>query len=118
MKRPRGSQIWILVMGLITSVACRGDTGLMATRVVHFYGSNGILPIGELFQGSDGLLYGATAQGGDFGHGTIFKTTLDGCLTTLFSFGGPNGSFPCTTPLCACNVDFYGVPSYVGLNLN
>ena len=43
--------------------------------------------------GSDGSLYGTTAAGGNrFDGGTVFKMTLDGQLTTLYSF--------CTTNQC------------------
>jgi uncharacterized repeat protein (TIGR03803 family) len=43
--------------------------------------------------GSDGNFYGTTETGGNrFGGGTVFKMTLDGQLTTLYSF--------CTTDEC------------------
>jgi uncharacterized repeat protein (TIGR03803 family) len=43
--------------------------------------------------GSDGSFYGTTAAGGNrFGGGTVYKMTLDGKLTTLYSF--------CTTNQC------------------
>ncbi len=41
-----------------------------------------------LIQASDGNLYGATASGGANGGGTIYKLTLSGALTTLYSFPG------------------------------
>jgi len=51
-------------------------------------------------QGSDGNFYGTTASGGAFtdqngeGFGTVFKMTLDGTITTLYSFSGPDGKYP------------------------
>src|SRR5881398_852983 len=43
-------------------------------------------PLAALIQGSDGNLYGTTAGGLPNEYGTVFKTTLDGTLTTLFVF--------------------------------
>ena len=52
-------------------------------------------------QGSDGNFYGTTASGGAFtdqngeGFGTVFRMTLDGTITTLYSFtfSGPDGKY-------------------------
>src|SRR5580692_3821438 len=41
---------------------------------------------GTLIQAADGNLYGATYFGGSGGAGTVFKITLGGTLTTLYSF--------------------------------
>ena len=55
--------------------------------------ADGTNPYGALVQGADGSLYGTTSTGGNTGVncwltgcGTIFKITLDGTLTTLYSF--------------------------------
>jgi uncharacterized repeat protein (TIGR03803 family) len=40
-----------------------------------------------LIQGTDGNLYGTTADGGASGNPTVFKITAGGTLTTLHSFG-------------------------------
>jgi uncharacterized repeat protein (TIGR03803 family) len=42
-----------------------------------------------LIQGSDGNLYGTTAGGGAHSRGTVFRLTLAGVETILYSFGGP-----------------------------
>jgi uncharacterized repeat protein (TIGR03803 family) len=66
--------------------------------------ADGALPLAELVQAEDGNLYGTTAVGGNSsgpvcgpggagGCGTIFKITLQGALTTLYSF--------CSQPNCA-----------------
>jgi uncharacterized repeat protein (TIGR03803 family) len=47
---------------------------------------DGIQPYGTLIQASDGNLYGTTYLGGNNNAGTIFEMTLDGVLTTLYSF--------------------------------
>ena len=59
-----------------------------------FNGSDGGNPSSELVQGSDGLFYGTTAQGGPNGLGTVYKITSGGVLTTLGSFDGSNGRNP------------------------
>jgi len=39
-------------------------------------------------------LYGVTSMGGDKNLGTVFKITLTGKLTSLYSFRGPHGAHP------------------------
>ena len=64
------------------------------TTLVDFTGPNGTHPLCALIQASDGNLYGTTGGGGGDanGHefathyGTVFKVTLDGTLTTIFTF--------------------------------
>jgi uncharacterized repeat protein (TIGR03803 family) len=95
---------------------------LMPIIVTSFYGTNGEQPLGGLVQGSDGMLYGTTASsdvalgGGAFagGPGTIFRTTLNGSLTTLVTFNGTNGDFPSTPPVQAADGNFYGATYYGG----
>src|SRR5580700_10360494 len=49
--------------------------------------SDGAYPWSALVLGSDGNFYGTTQQGGNnSGAGTIFKMTIGGKLTTLYSF--------------------------------
>ncbi len=49
--------------------------------------TDGSFPTGPgLLLGADGNLYGTTSQGGAFGLGTVFRSTLTGKLTTLYSF--------------------------------
>ena len=51
--------------------------------------------IAPLVQGMDGNLYGTTFAGGTNGPGTVFKLTLSGALTPLYSFtGGLDGANP------------------------
>jgi len=52
-----------------------------------FAGTDGTSPYGRLIQGSDGLLYGTTYQGGLSNLGTIFKLGADGGgYTTMHNF--------------------------------
>ena len=65
-----------------------------------------------LVQASDGNLYGTTLGGGTQGHGTVFKITKSGTLTTLYSFcaqsGCADGEFPQTGLVQASNGNLYG----------
>jgi uncharacterized repeat protein (TIGR03803 family) len=69
-----------------------------------------------LIQGRDGNLYGLTAYGGPDGLGTIFKTTLDGTLTLLWTFvgNGAGGSLPTGSLVEADDGNFYGVTQSAG----
>lgn len=63
-----------------------------------FEGTNGASPEGALTVGADDNLYGTTFYGGiafPAGYGTIFRATIDGGVTPLFSFnGGSDGANP------------------------
>ena len=49
--------------------------------------ADGANPYATLVQGTDGNLYGTTARGGNSSfNGTLFKSTTDGSLTTLYTF--------------------------------
>ncbi len=70
-----------------------------------------------LIRGVDGSLYGTTAGGGAYNNGTVFKITLSGTLTTLYSFcaqsGCPDGSEP-ETVVQANDGSFYGTTAVGG----
>jgi uncharacterized repeat protein (TIGR03803 family) len=56
---------------------------------------DGAHPSAALIQGTDGLLYGTTPDGGAFGHGSLFKLTTDGAFSLLYSFtNGMDGAAP------------------------
>jgi len=77
---------------------------------------DGFAPQGGLVRAASGSLYGITGAGGADGHGTIFKITLGGTLTTLYSFcsqsGCPNGASGAAL-VQSTNGFFYGT-SYSG----
>src|SRR5260370_7027167 len=54
--------------------------------------TDGANPTAGLVQGSDGSFYGTTNVGGANNHGTVFKITAGGTLTTLYSFSAPMNS--------------------------
>ena len=49
---------------------------------------DGAFPYGGVIQATDGNLYGAANNGGAYNAGTIFRVTLAGQETTLYSFSG------------------------------
>src|ERR1039458_1471192 len=66
-----------------------------------------------LVQAANGDLYGTTAGAGTNGHGTVFKITPSGTLTTLYSFCSrssacTDGFQPYAGLVQAANGDFYG----------
>jgi uncharacterized repeat protein (TIGR03803 family) len=78
---------------------------------------HGSAPQGVLFQGSDGNLYGATVSGGanGLGCGVVYRMTLTGTESVLYSFGssnpdgcGPNGLIQ------GADGNFYGTTSSGG----
>jgi uncharacterized repeat protein (TIGR03803 family) len=83
------------------------------TNLVSFNGSNGNNPLYmTLVDGADGNFYGATYNGGGKPAcpdcGTVFKVTPAGSLTTLYSFGGPDGANPAAGLIRAGDGNFYG----------
>jgi uncharacterized repeat protein (TIGR03803 family) len=61
--------------------------------VLHTFtgGSDGEMPSGGVVMDSSGNLYGATALGGAYLDGTVFKVSLTGTETTLYTFGTSSG---------------------------
>jgi uncharacterized repeat protein (TIGR03803 family) len=50
---------------------------------------DGAYPSAGLIQGSDGYLYGTTVKGGTGNCGTVFRISLSGSYSNLYSFQGP-----------------------------
>jgi len=68
--------------------------GVFSTFHTFAY-SDGAAPFAGLIQATDGNLYGTTSSGGaNQYYGTVFEITLSGSLTTLHSFGSPDGAYP------------------------
>jgi uncharacterized repeat protein (TIGR03803 family) len=72
-------------------------------------------------QGIDGNLYGTMSAGGAYGHGTIFRMTPRGQLTTLYNFCAtpncPDGAAPGAL-LQAINSSLYGITGAGGAGGN
>ena len=82
------------------------------------FAGDGATPLGALIQGSDGNFYGTTSAGGTNGNGTVFKITIGGVETWLYSFGSVagDGSYPNGSLIQASDDNFYGTTSTGGAN--
>ncbi|MGA2373126.1 MAG: choice-of-anchor tandem repeat GloVer-containing protein [Candidatus Korobacteraceae bacterium] len=91
----------------------------------HSNCADGLVPQAALVQGTDGNFYGTTSGGGASqnctvrnGCGTVFKITMSGALTTLYSFcSQPNcsdGSLPLAGMVQASDGNYYGTTSEGG----
>jgi uncharacterized repeat protein (TIGR03803 family) len=88
------------------------------TPIYSFSGGlDGSSPSGSLIQAADGSLYGTTPGGGSAGLGTVFKLTLSGTQTVLYSFASvPDGSRPTTGLIRASDGKLYGMTNDGGAN--
>ena len=91
-------------------------TGTLA--VLHSFGSgtDGSNPTAGIIPDGSGNLYGTTAFGGEYGHGTIFKVNaITGAETILHSFaGGADGANPNAGLIQDAAGNFYGTTQYGG----
>jgi uncharacterized repeat protein (TIGR03803 family) len=83
--------------------------------------TDGAGPYAGLVQAANGDFYGTTTfAGGSNDHGTVFKMTADGALTTLHSFcsqsGCTDGYGAYTGLIQAANGELYGTTYYGGAN--
>ena len=71
-----------------------------------------------MIQGKDGALYGTTAAGGAHGGGAVFKITLAGTYSLLYSFGATptDGLTPVSGLIEASDGSFYGTTASGGAN--
>jgi uncharacterized repeat protein (TIGR03803 family) len=80
--------------------------------------ADGYLPIAGLIQASDGNFYGDTYYGGTNDEGTVFRISLAGALTTIYSFCSQSnctdGSEPVAGLVQAIDGNFYGTTSGFG----
>uniref|UniRef100_UPI0025DB4527 beta strand repeat-containing protein n=1 Tax=Nevskia sp. TaxID=1929292 RepID=UPI0025DB4527 len=91
-----------------------------AVSVLHAFAgapSEGASPFGGVTQGADGALYGTTVGGGSTNAGTVFRLTLAGAYSTLYTFrtGSPviAGESPQSPLLLARDGNFYGTAANV-----
>lgn len=82
--------------------------------VVHHFGGGleGSSPSSPLVQGADGALYGSCRSGGERGAGTIYRISLNGDYTELYSFSGGSprvGKVPVGSLVAAADGWLYGV---------
>ena len=118
----------LLALPLLTAVVlCPSrvqaqSTGVLSGTLTDLYdfsgGSDGEYLFNGLVQGSDGNLYGTTANGGDAsGHGTVYQITPAGVLTTLYRFtGGSDGANPYAGLVQGSDGNLYGTTVNDGAN--
>lgn len=84
--------------------------------------ADGANPIAGLIQAADGYLYGTTFGGGANGSGTIFKISLSGVFSGLYSFCSESSCTDGATPYAplrqASDGNFYGTTNYGGATGN
>jgi len=89
------------------------------TQNTEGYCLDGNGPYTALVQGTNGALYGATHNGGVYGGGTIFRITMAGDFTRLYSFCSVSGCLDGEQPYAAlvqgADGNFYGVTGAGGL---
>jgi uncharacterized repeat protein (TIGR03803 family) len=76
-------------------------------------GNDGSYPQAGLVQDSDGNFYGTTSGGGTNSHGTVFKISTNGTLTSLHSFTSSDGAQPLGGLVRYSDGYFYGT-TWVG----
>ncbi len=117
---------WISAAGLLGIATLASPAGAASLNTLHSFtecagGScrDGSAPVGNLVMDSAGNFYGATAQGGKKGLGTIFELSPDGNggwrHSTLYSFCSEadcaDGKFPISTLIIDKDGSLYGVTS-------
>lgn len=92
--------------------------GTAATLHEFIGDGDGARPTAGLVQGSDGLLYGTTREGGSQNLGTIYRMTLDGDVEVVHSFTGEDdGAYPPDGSLTlGRDGNLYGTSSTNGYN--
>jgi uncharacterized repeat protein (TIGR03803 family) len=111
--------LWLRVSGalLLWSAAAVALPAQTFTTLHNFDATDGENPLAGLVQGTNGNLYGTTNLGGaNGGHGTVFKITPSGTLTTLHSFDGTDGEDPYAGLVQGANGDLYGTTQGGGAN--
>jgi uncharacterized repeat protein (TIGR03803 family) len=83
-------------------------TGALTT-LHSFSFTDGAYPASGLVLGANGLLYGSTTEGGEYGDGTVFDISTAGTFTTIHNFNGhTDGGPPIGSLVQATNGNFYG----------
>jgi len=109
----------IVLVFCATSISWAATDKDFFASLVSFDGANGANPQHiALIQATDGDFYGTTAYGGAYGEGTVFKMTLAGAVTTLYSFcteaNCTDGANPLGVLVQSSNGNFYGTTSAGG----
>jgi uncharacterized repeat protein (TIGR03803 family) len=107
----------LLALSVMTTIALPAQN---FTTLFSFDKTDGGKPGAALVQGTDGNFYGTTNVGGAHNHGTVFKITPGGTLTTLYNFcsqsGCTDGANPVGALVRAFSGEFFGVTWSGGAN--
>ena len=94
--------------------------GIFTTvRLFNNTANEGAAPYGTVIQASDGNLYGTCVSGGANGNGTVFKCTLGGVVSSVYSFsasGATDGRLPTGDLLQLSDGWMYGMARLGGAN--
>ena len=106
--------------GTVFKITSRGTMSTVYSFCPQNNCPDGGDPDAGLVQATDGNLYGTTVAGGAYNAGTIFKITLGGMLTTLYSFCSQSdcsdGEQPIAGLVQATDGNFYGTTHGGGAN--
>jgi uncharacterized repeat protein (TIGR03803 family) len=109
-------------VGNVVRITPTGEISSIYSFCSQPHCADGEVPITPPILGSDGNLYGVTAGGGSDldnggGWGTVYKITLDGQLTTLYTFCTVSPCLDGATPvgiMQAADGNLYGVTNSAG----
>ncbi|MEQ1858945.1 MAG: choice-of-anchor tandem repeat GloVer-containing protein [Chthoniobacteraceae bacterium] len=99
--------------GTFFEVDANGTATVLASFGLPDSGARGRFPIGELVHDGGTYFYGVTNEGGRFGAGTVFRTTIAGAVETLVDLSGHDGAAPGFEPSAGLTLgadrNFYGM---------
>lgn len=118
---PTGSHLYGTVEGGGTNNGAAFQLDLQ-TGLIDFYPFNGVdgsqPEAGVLFEPNSGIFYGTTANGGEFGLGTLYQIDSDGVETVLYNFCAKancsDGFSPRSTLIADQSGNLYGTASFGG----
>src|SRR3990172_8751076 len=94
-------------MGVVFRLTRSGEV----TVLHNFDAGTGKWPHGELIEGTDGLFYGTTTEGGPLGYGTAYRMDRAGAVTVLRAFDAITGP-PWAALLQASDGFLYGTTEW------
>jgi uncharacterized repeat protein (TIGR03803 family) len=105
--------------GTVFKITPSGTLTTLFSFCVPSVCTGGLHPFSGLVQAQDGDFYGTTFYGGTNTHGTIFKITPSGTLTTVYNFCSQSdctdGANPWSGLIQANDGNFYGTTYYGGI---
>lgn len=114
----RCAATWALIL-LVGVIQSPGQALYKTVRPFGIFELSSATPIGSLVEGTNGVLYGASEEGGQFGVGTVFRLNKDGSqFAVIKSFEGTNGdgSSPWAGIYLASNGFLYGTTHGGGIS--